>query len=102
MPMQLMLIRALVNQYAHLGNEFKVECPVGSGHQLNLLQVSQEIARRLSRLFVRGKDGRRPAQDGGTTRTGAITSCSTSTSMEIPGQASVPAIRPAGPASLPS
>jgi hypothetical protein len=50
MPMQLMLIRALVNQYAHLGNSFTVECPVGSGRQLNLLQVSEELARRLSRL----------------------------------------------------
>ena len=60
MPMQLMLIRALVNQYAHLGDGFKVECPVGSGRQLTLLEVSQEIARRLGRLFVRGRDGRRP------------------------------------------
>jgi hypothetical protein len=61
MPMQLMLIRALVNQYAHLGNSFTVECPVGSGRQLNLLEVSQELARRLSRLFLRNQDGRRPA-----------------------------------------
>jgi hypothetical protein len=61
MPMQLMLIRALVNQYAHLGNKYTVECPVGSGRRLNLLEVSQEIARRLSRLFVRDHEGRRPA-----------------------------------------
>jgi hypothetical protein len=61
MPMQLMLIRALVNQFAHLGNNFKVECPVGSGRQLNLLEVGQELARRLSRLFIRNKEGRRPA-----------------------------------------
>jgi hypothetical protein len=61
MPMQLMLIQALVNQYAHLGNSFTVECPVGSGRQLNLLEVSQEIARRLSRLFIRNREGRRPA-----------------------------------------
>ena len=61
MPMQLMLIRALVNQYAHLGNSFTVECPVGSGRQLNLLEVSQELARRLSRLFLPDRDGRRPA-----------------------------------------
>jgi hypothetical protein len=61
MPMQLMLIRALVNQYAHLGNNFKVECPVGSGRQLNLLEVSQELGRRLSRLFLPDKEGRRPA-----------------------------------------
>jgi hypothetical protein len=61
MPMQLMLIRGLANQFAHLGNDFKVECPVGSGRQLNLLEVSQEIARRLSRLFVLNGQGRRPA-----------------------------------------
>jgi hypothetical protein len=61
MPTQLMLIRALVNQYAHLGNNFKVECPVGSGRQLNLLEVSQELARRLSRLFIHNADGRRPS-----------------------------------------
>jgi hypothetical protein len=61
MPMQLMLIRALVNQYAHLGNNFTVECPVGSGRQLNLLQISQEIARRLSRLFLLNDEGHRPA-----------------------------------------
>jgi len=61
MPMQLMLIQALVNQFAHLGPDFTVECPVGSGRELNLLEVSQEIARRLSRLFIRNKDGRRPA-----------------------------------------
>jgi hypothetical protein len=61
MPMQLMLIRALVNKYAHLGKDFKVECPVGSGRQLNLLEVSQELARRLSRLFILNKEGHRPA-----------------------------------------
>jgi hypothetical protein len=62
MPMQLMLIRGLANQFAYLGPDFKVECPVGSGRQLNLLEVSQELARRLSRLFIRNKEGRRPAQ----------------------------------------
>jgi hypothetical protein len=61
MPMQLMLIRALVNQYAHLGNNYKVECPVGSGRQLTLLEVSQELARRLSRLFIRNQNGHRPS-----------------------------------------
>src|SRR5882672_3581615 len=66
MPMQLMLIRALVNQYAHVGNSFKVECPVGSGRQLNLLEVAQELARRLARLFIRNKEGRRPAHGNHT------------------------------------
>ena len=46
MPMQLMLVRALVNQYPHLGNNFKVECSIGSGRQLDLLEVSHELARR--------------------------------------------------------
>src|SRR5262252_1467269 len=62
MPRQLMLIRGLVNQFAHLGKDFTVECPVGSGRQMNLLEVSQELARRLSRLFLPNKEGRRPAQ----------------------------------------
>src|SRR5262249_12578787 len=66
MPMQLMLIRALVNQYAHLGTNFKVECPVGSGRPLNLLEVSQELARRLSRLFTLDTQGRRPAHGNHT------------------------------------
>ncbi len=61
MPMQLMLIRGLVNQFAHLGKDFTVECPVGSGRHMNLLEVSQELARRLSRLFVRNEEGHRPA-----------------------------------------
>jgi hypothetical protein len=61
MPMQIMLIRALVNQYAHLGNNFMVECPTGSGRQMNLLEVSQELARRLSRIFLRNREGHRPA-----------------------------------------
>jgi hypothetical protein len=64
MPMQLMLIRGLADHYAHLGDGFKVECPVGSGRQLNLLEVIQEITRRLSRLFVRNREGRRPAMGG--------------------------------------
>ena len=62
MPMQLILIRGLANQFAYLGPDFKVECPVGSGRQMNMLEVSQEIAGRLSRLFVRNGEGRRPAQ----------------------------------------
>jgi hypothetical protein len=61
MPMQLMLIRSLVNQYAHLGNNFLVECPTGSGRQMNLLEVSQELARRLSRMFTRNSEGHRPS-----------------------------------------
>ena len=45
----------------HLGGEeFKVECPVGSGHMLTLDKVASELARRLAAIFLRGEDGRRP------------------------------------------
>ena len=59
-PMNVMLIRALLNLYAYYGNDFTVECPTGSGNQMNLYQVSEEIARRLTRVFLRDESGRRP------------------------------------------
>ena len=103
MPMQLMLIRGLVNQFAHLGKDFTVECPVGSGRQLNLLEVSEEIARRLSHLFVRNREGRRPAQ-GSHSRWNDEHWRDRILFYEYfhgdNGAGSEPAIRPAGPASL--
>jgi hypothetical protein len=59
-PMNVMLIRALLNLYAYYGNDFTVECPTGSGNQMNLYQVSEEIARRLTRVFLRDEGGSRP------------------------------------------
>ncbi len=61
-PMNFMLIRGLVNLHAYYGDEFSVECPTGSGRQLALWQVSQEIAVRLARIFLRDAyaQGRRP------------------------------------------
>ena len=60
--MNYMLIRGLVNLHAYYGDEFTVECPTGSGQQLTLWQVSQEIAVRLARIFLRDAqaEGRRP------------------------------------------
>ncbi len=59
-PVNTLLLRALLQFYTYYGDDFKVECPVGSGRQMTLFEVSREIATRLIRLFRRGEDGRRP------------------------------------------
>ena len=64
MPMQAIIIRALLSFYLYYGDNFKVECPTGSGKQMNLFEVSQEIANRLSRIFLRDAKGRRPVYGG--------------------------------------
>jgi hypothetical protein len=61
MPVNALIIRALLQYYAYYGNEFTVECPTGSGRQMNLYQIAEEISSRLSHIFLKGKDGRRPA-----------------------------------------
>ena len=42
-----MLIRALLNFYLYYGDNFKIECPTGSGRMMNLFEVAKEIADRL-------------------------------------------------------
>ena len=61
MPINALIIRALLQYYAYYGDKFLVECPTGSGHRLNLYQVAEEISRRLAALFVKDAAGRRPA-----------------------------------------
>jgi hypothetical protein len=60
MPVNGLILRALVQLYAYYGDEFTVECPTGSGRYLNLYQVAQEIANRLAKLFLKDQRGRRP------------------------------------------
>jgi hypothetical protein len=60
MPVNGLIIRALLNLYHFYGDEFKVECPTGSGHYMTLFEVAQEIARRLAGTFLRDAHGRRP------------------------------------------
>jgi hypothetical protein len=60
MPVNALIIRALLQYYAYYGDAFTVECPTGSGRKLNLYQVAEELSRRLSSIFLRGKDGHRP------------------------------------------
>jgi hypothetical protein len=64
MPVNALIIRALLQYYLYYGDNFKVECPTGSGQQMNLYQVAEEISRRLGNIFIRGKDGRRPVYGG--------------------------------------
>jgi hypothetical protein len=60
MPINYLLMESLERYYHFYGNSLKVECPTGSGHAMNLQEVSDELKRRLSLLFLPGKDGLRP------------------------------------------
>ena len=107
MPVNALIIRALLQYYAYYGDDFTVECPTGSGRQMNLYQVAEEISRRLANIFLQGQGRpaaglRRDAGSSRTTRTGAIACCSTSTSTATTGPGLGPATRPAGPASSPA
>ena len=64
MPVNVLLIRGLVNLYQFYGDDFKVECPTGSGNRLTLFEVAREIARRLASIFLRDSTGRRPVYGG--------------------------------------
>jgi mannosylglycerate hydrolase MGH1-like protein len=60
MPMNVLLIRALLQFYMYYGDSFTVECPTGSGRRMHLFDVAKDIAARLSRIFLRDEQGRRP------------------------------------------
>jgi hypothetical protein len=60
MPVNALIVRALLQYYTYYGNDFTIECPTGSGRQMNLYQVAQELTRRLTSIFLRNNDGRRP------------------------------------------
>ncbi|MCE5317713.1 MAG: hypothetical protein LLG04_10225 [Parachlamydia sp.] len=67
LPVNMLIIRALLNLYQFYGDEFKVECPTGSGQYMTLFDVSREISRRIKSTFLRDESGRRPVY-GGTTK----------------------------------
>jgi hypothetical protein len=60
MPVNMLLVRGLLNLYAFYGDTFTVECPTGSGVQKNLFEVAKDIAQRLDRIFLRDEQGARP------------------------------------------
>jgi len=64
MPVNALIIRALLNFYLYYGDNFKIECPTGSGKLMNLFEVSKEISNRLTRIFLRDEHGRRPVYGG--------------------------------------
>jgi hypothetical protein len=64
MPVNGLIIRALLQYYMYYGNDFTVECPTGSGRRMNLYQVAEELSRRLASIFLKDKDGRRPVYGG--------------------------------------
>jgi len=64
MPVNALLIRALLQYYLYYGDNFKIECPTGSGNSMNLFEVAREIANRLTGIFLRDEAGRRPVFGG--------------------------------------
>ncbi|MDA8104735.1 MAG: glucosidase [Nitrospiraceae bacterium] len=64
MPVNAVIIRALLQYYLYYGDNFKIECPTGSGKMMNLFEVSKEISDRLSRIFLRNEQGKRPVYGG--------------------------------------
>src|SRR2546425_5246027 len=59
-PVNFLLVEALERYHHFYGDDFKVECPTGSGKKMTLREVAREIAMRLSRIFLPDSSGRRP------------------------------------------
>jgi hypothetical protein len=63
-PLNFLIIESLRRFHSYYGDEFRIECPTGSGRFLTIAGVADELARRLSGLFLPGPDGTRPAMSG--------------------------------------
>jgi hypothetical protein len=59
-PVNYLIIESLQKFHYYFGDEFKVECPTGSGQMMTLWEVAADISRRLSSLFLKDEGGRRP------------------------------------------
>ena len=64
MPVNALIVRGLLNLYSFYGDEFTVECPTGSGNRMTLFEVAKDLTRRLSSIFLKDADGRRPVYGG--------------------------------------
>lgn len=64
MPVNGLIIRALLSYYLYYGDNFRIECPTGSGRMMNLFEVAREISNRLTGIFLRDGNGRRPVFGG--------------------------------------
>ncbi len=63
-PVNYLIIESLQKFHYYLGDDYKVECPTGSGRMMTLWEVAAELSRRLTRIFLRGPNGRRPVYGG--------------------------------------
>jgi len=59
-PVNALIIRALLSFYEYYGDNLKIECPTGSGRLMNLFEVAREIVERIAKIFLRDEGGRRP------------------------------------------
>ena len=59
-PTNFLMIESLQKYHHYYGDDFHVECPAGSGKQMSLWDVSAELSRSLTRIFLRDENGRRP------------------------------------------
>jgi hypothetical protein len=64
MPVNLLIIRALLQFHLYYGDDWKIECPTGSGRQMNLFEIARELSARLASPFLRDSSGRRPVYGG--------------------------------------
>jgi len=64
MPVNALIIRALMQYFSYYGDDFKVECPTGSGNLMNLYQVAENIGKRLTSIFLKNEKGERPVYGG--------------------------------------
>src|SRR2546427_1514944 len=60
MPLNYLIIESLQKFHHYYGDDFKVECPTGSGQLMTIRQIADELSRRLTKLFLKGEDGQRP------------------------------------------
>ncbi len=58
-PMNFLLIESLQKFHHYYGDDFKLECPTGSGHLLTLAQIAEHVSQRLAKIFLRDADGKR-------------------------------------------
>ncbi|HIK06416.1 MAG TPA: glucosidase [Trichormus sp. M33_DOE_039] len=64
LPVNFLLIESLQKFYYYLGDDFKIECPSGSGHMMTLWEVASELSQRLTRIFLKNSAAERPVYGG--------------------------------------
>jgi len=65
-PVNFLLVESLQKFHHYLGDQFKVECPTGSGNWMTLWEVAAEISKRMTRIFLKDESGRRPVHGANT------------------------------------